>query len=303
MSTTFECQSCGAALVVEAHERTANCAYCASPNVVARPPSRDRPSPSFVLGFVVPHEHALETARRWVKRPLFAPRAFRRAVPSEIRGLYAPAYLYSAAAYTSFSASIGENYTVTETYTTTVNGKTVIRTRTKTVTEWRSLSGQHATYVSDRVVTASRGIPNDQLEAIEPFDLRALHRFTPKIISGWAAEEPSMAVAECVALARREAVDAVGRELGRFMPGDSHRNLQWQTRVDQEDLALALLPIWVLPVRYAPDKPPVRLLVNGQTGSLYGKAPVSWMKVTLAILLVVALIAALVAAVLLAANP
>ncbi|MBZ0116915.1 MAG: hypothetical protein K8H88_07970, partial [Sandaracinaceae bacterium] len=158
------------------------------------------------------------------------------------------------------------------------------------------------TYVSDRVVTASRGIPNDQLEAIEPFDLRALHRFTPKVISGWAAEEPSMAVAECVALARREAVDAVGRELGRFMPGDSHRNLQWQTRVDQEDLALALLPIWVLPVRYAPDKPPVRLLVNGQTGSIYGKAPVSRVKVTIAILIVVALIAALVAAVLLAAN-
>jgi hypothetical protein len=291
VSTTLECQSCGAALMLTAHERTARCLYCASPSVIARPPSPDRPDPRFVLGFVVPPERALAIATRWLKRPLLAPEAFRSATPSDIRGLYLPAYVYTGAAHSQYSAQIGENYTVTETYTTTVNGKTVVRTRTRVETEWRSLSGQHATYVHDRVVTASRGIPNAELEAIEPFDLRALHRYTPKVISGWVAEEPSLSQGDCYALARQEAIDEVGRLLTGFMPGDRHRNLQYRTQLTEEHLALALLPVWVLAVRYAPDAPVVRLLVNGQTGKLHGRAPRSTLKIVILVLTLVALIA------------
>jgi hypothetical protein len=149
--------------------------------------------------------------------------------------------------------------------------------------------------VHERVVTASRGIPNAELEAIEPFDLRALHRYTPKVISGWLAEEPSLRQADCAELARREAVESVSQMLGPFMPGDRHRDLQFQVRLEQEHLALALLPVWVLAVRYREDKPPVRLLVNGQTGQIHGKAPVSALKITALVLLVLSLIGALIA--------
>ncbi len=40
-----------------------------------------------------------------------------------------------------------------------------------------------------------------------------------------------------------------------------------------------MLPVWVLPVRYDEQRPPVRLLVNGQTGNIWGRAPVSLIKV------------------------
>ena len=296
MSLTLECQSCGAALIVEASALTAKCPYCASPSIALRPPTPDRPAPELVLGFVLPEARALALARDFVKRPLFAPQAFRRAVPGDIRGLYLPAYLYSAAAYSDYTAQIGEDYTVTETYTTTDSkGNTVTETRTRVETEWRSLRGQHATYVHDLVVTASRGIPNAELEAIEPFDLRALHRFTPKVISGWLAEEPTLKLAECAQLARQEAVDAVSQMLGPFMPGDHHRDLSFSVRLEQEHLALALLPVWVLAVRYREDKPLVRLLVNGQTGKVHGKPPVSALKITALVLLVLGLIGGLIA--------
>jgi DNA-directed RNA polymerase subunit RPC12/RpoP len=280
---TLECQSCGAALELEPSQRTAKCLYCGSPSVVERPPTPDRPPPSFALGFVVTPERALETARTFVKKPLFAPEAFRNAAIEEIRGIYLPAYLYSAAVYTGYRAQIGENYTVTETYRD-AQGKR--RTRRKTKTEWRPLSGQHATYVSDLVVTASRGIPNVELEAIEPFDMRALHRYTPKVISGWASEEPSLARDACLTMARGEALQAVGRQLGPFMPGDRHQGLQWQSRMDEEDLSLVLVPIWVLPIRYSETEPFVRLLVNGQTGRIAGTPPFSWTKVLWLVLFV-----------------
>ncbi|MDH5493328.1 MAG: hypothetical protein OEY14_15345 [Myxococcales bacterium] len=259
-----------------------------------REPSPDRPIPLFALGFVITPERALELAREWVRGPLFAPEAFRKAAIREVRGLYLPAYLYSALVHSRYAAEIGENYTVVETYTTTDSkGRIVTRTRTRTKTEWRSLEGDHAAYVSDRIVTASRGVANEELERIEPFDLRALVRYGPGVISGWVSEEPSLSAEQCLALARQETSAEIGRRLRGFMPGDSHRELRYQSWMSAEDLAAALLPIWVLPIRYAADKPMVRLLVNGQTGALTGKAPLSTPKVVAATLAGLVLLGAL----------
>ena len=283
-SSQLECQSCGARLEVEPRLRTGRCVYCGSPQIIERPPTPDRPNPQYAVGFVVPSDRALALARAWVKRPLFAPTAFRKTEVHEIRGIYLPCYLYSASAHATYSARIGENYTETETYSTTDSkGKSVTRTRTKVRTEWRPLHGQHDAYIADYVVTASRGLPNAELEAIEPFDLRALKRYRDDLVAGWVVEEASLAPHESVALARQEATAGTGRRLAAFMPGDTHRDLQYQVELRNEDLALCLLPVWVLSVRYDDRKPAVRLRVNGQTGKLAGKAPLSWIKVGAAV--------------------
>ena len=63
------------------------------------------------------------------------------------------------------------------------------------------------------------------------------------------------------------------------MPGDSHRNLQAATKLIDEAMDLVLLPIWVCAVRWRADRPPIRLLVNGQTGKIAGKIPISWARI------------------------
>ncbi len=277
-------------LEVAPEYRTAKCPYCASPQVVQRPPSPDRPNPTFVLAFVLAEERAKRIARAWVRGRWFAPNAFKNAEIDDTRGVYLPSYLYTASAHTTYTARIGEKYTETQTYTTTDSaGKTVTRTRTVTKTEWRSLSGSRSEYVSDIFVTASRGIPNTELEAVEPFDLRALHRYTPKIVSGWTAEEPSLGPDACMQMAQQEALAEIGARLGQFMPGDSHTDLQYQTVLRDENAVLTLVPVWVLAVRYADDKPVVRLLVNGQSGVLYGDRPISWVKVVLFVVTLLAI--------------
>ncbi|MFT5328110.1 MAG: hypothetical protein ACI8P0_006019 [Planctomycetaceae bacterium] len=69
-----------------------------------------------------------------------------------------------------------------------------------------------------------------------------------------------------------------------FMPGDSHRDLQFETHLSQEVIDLVLLPVWSFAVRYAENQPPVQILVNGQTGRVGGKVPISAIKVTIAVL-------------------
>jgi hypothetical protein len=290
---SVQCGECGAALVLGSY-RTTICPYCACPTVVERPASPDRPTPVFVVPFTVAQERARLAVRTWSRRLRLFRRSFDNATIDDIKGIYLPAYLYSAITHAAYRAEIGENYTVTETYTTRVNGKTVTRTRTKTVTEWRPLAGEHAAYATDLVVTASRGLPNAELEHIEPFDLRGLRRYAPALVSGWLVEEPSLTMGECTELARQEAARLEEARLSAFMPGDSHRDLSFDMTVKDETIDPVLVPVWVLAVRPAPERPAVRVLVNGQSMEVWGPEKVSWVKVLLWIAALVLLVVAVI---------
>jgi DNA-directed RNA polymerase subunit RPC12/RpoP len=293
---TVQCGDCGAALVLGEY-RSAVCPYCASPTVVERPPTPGRPNPVFALPFTVTQERARQLVRDWSARRRWFHRSLEGAKVEDIKGVYVPACLYTAVTRSIYRVDIGENYTVTESYTTTENGKTVTRTRTRTETEWRELSGEHAAYATDLVVTASRGLPNHELARIEPFDLRALRRYSPALVSGWLVEEASLGVAECTELARKEAQAMEHERLVHFMPGDSHRNLEFDLELRDETTDPILVPVWVLAVRPHPERPPMRVLGNGQSGEVWGPERVSpakvalWIAAALLLVLVLVLIA------------
>ncbi|HET9987350.1 MAG TPA: hypothetical protein VFQ65_02500 [Kofleriaceae bacterium] len=291
-SVTFACGQCGASLAFDG-VRTQRCPYCDSPNFVERPATSGLPDPNFVVTFVGDAAVARRSLDRWLgSRTMFAESSLRSAKVEDLRGVYVPAYLYSAVARTEYTAQIGENYQETETYTTTdAQGHSTTATRTVTRTEYRALAGEHVGYVSDVIVTASRGLGNAELQRVEPFDLKQMRRFTPALVSGWITEEFSRADDECMKLSRGEAVDQVGARLGRFMPGDSYSDLTYKTRVSWESLDPILVPVWVFAVRYRDDKDPLRVLINGQTGEIAGKVPLSPWKIAFAILAGLALIA------------
>jgi hypothetical protein len=269
------CRSCGATLLFEETERSIRCPYCDSPSVVDRPATPDRPDPVFALGFAISRDDAAARMRRWIQGRRMGPFGLKKKTAENVRGVYLPTYLYSASAHTTYSASIAEHYKDED--------------RQKR-TEYRDLEGRHAAYVADILVTASRGIPNDEVEGIEPFDLGALLRYTPALVSGWMAEEPSLAREECRELARAEARGRVGQLLRGFLPGDGVRSLRHHTLLRDESTDLTLVPVWVFAIRYDEEKPPIRVLVNGQTGKAWGKVPFSWAKLGLLVLGALALI-------------
>jgi len=292
---TFSCNQCGASLAFEG-VRTETCPYCASPNFVERPPSANQPDPTYCLPFLGDAKWAQARFDRWLgSRTMFADSALKKATVEKMRGVYLPAYLYSAVARTDYTAQIGEHYTETETYTVTDSqGNTRTETRTVTRTEYRPLAGRHIGYVTDVIVSASSGLPNDELQRVEPFDMRQLRRFSQEFVSGWIHEEYSRTPDDCKKMSRSEAVDEVGARLRKFMPGDSYSDLAWRTTVEWESLDPMLVPVWVFAVRYRPEKPPLRVVINGQTGAIGGKVPLSWVKITLAIVLLLAAIAAII---------
>jgi len=294
----IRCGDCGATLTLPRARFAAVCPYCASPSVVDRPvdPSgARRESPDFILGFHVTRDEAQRRVTGFLKRGrLFAPGAIRQAEVTSMQGIYLPAWIFSAVARSHFRASIGEDYTTTETYTTTDSkGNTVTRTRTVTKTEWRELDGQHACYVHDLVVTASAGLGNEELESIEPFDLRALQRYDAAVVAGWAAEEATLDHSAGYTAAREEGLAAVQRALVRFLPGDNAHLESFQTKFSDENTDLVLLPVWVFAARYmaGQEERTLRLLVNGQTGKVQGKLPRSAVRIALFVLAILAALA------------
>src|SRR5215468_4652076 len=118
-TATFACGHCGAGLLFTG-VRTQTCPYCASPNFVERPPAANQPRPELVVAFTGDAAGARRGLDEWLgSRTWFADARLRRARVEDLRGVYVPAYLYSAVAHTGYSASIGEHYTETESHETT----------------------------------------------------------------------------------------------------------------------------------------------------------------------------------------
>jgi len=282
------CQSCGAAMVIEPELRTARCPYCDSPSVVDRPETADRPDPAFVIGFAVDRNRATARMREFIARRKMAPFGLKDKTADRVYGVYLPNYIYSATAASRFSANIAEEYESVGVHSDSDGSVSVGKKRK---TEYYGLQGVHTTSLGDIVVTASRGISNAEIEAIEPFEPEGLRRYSAAMISGWISEEPTLTREETLDLARAEARSKVTELLRRFMPGDGYSNLRQRTALHEESIDLTLLPVWVFAIRHSEQKPPIRVLVNGQTGAVGGTIPISWGKIAIIAAIVSGLLA------------
>lgn len=294
----FTCGHCGAGLAF-AGVRSTTCPYCASPNVVERPPSAHQPRPALVIAFELSAAQARARLERWLgSRSWFADGRLSHARISDLRGVYVPAYLYSAVAHTDYNASIGEHYDE-EVMREVDDGKGGTRREPHRVTrvEYRPLAGRHVDYVTDVLVSASHGLGHDELNAVAPFEMQQLRRYAPALVSGWVAEEFARAPDDCLRASRREAIDDVGLALRGFLPGDSHNDLRWRTTVQWESLDPILVPVFVFAVSYAEDRPLLRVVINGQTGRIAGRAPLVAWKIVVAVIALAVIAIAVVRAV------
>jgi hypothetical protein len=295
----LRCESCGAQIAVDPGQRSYTCPFCESTYVVEFTPQESaRQRPEFVIGFAIAPEQAQEAFRRWIASGgWFRPSDLRHAqVVDRLRGVYLPFWAFTMLAHSRWSASIGEYWWRTETYTTVENGKTVTRTRQVRETEWWPLAGRHHEYHSGYLVSGSRGLVQQEAEAVKPFHLAALKRYEPFYLAGWLSEEYSVQREAALELCKQEFARRERGLVAAFMPGDTHSNLECATEFSQINSDLVLLPVYLLTYRYGGK--PFRFLLNGQTGRCAGRRPISWWRVGLAIgggLLLVGLVALVIA--------
>lgn len=271
------CKRCGAHTTLDPHVAASRCAFCGTNAVVESPADPNIIRPEGLLPFAVSREQATRNFRHWLSGLWLRPNDLKSASRIEsVQGAYIPFWTFDAATSSWWTAEAGHYY-----YVTVGRGSNQRRERR---IRWEPASGHLQRFFDDVPVPASRGIDDGLARKIEPFPTGDLTPYEPSYLSGFLAEENAVDLPEALELAKMRMSREIRDACAAAVPGDTHRNLEFETTWSALAYKNALLPIWIAAYDYRGK--PYRFLVNGVTGVCTGTAPYSWVKVTLLVVVI-----------------
>lgn len=271
----FRCNSCGANLSTATdhepvtHPRVLSqlCPFCQSAQVA--PWTSSAVPPEVVLAFGFGADQARNAVRRYLKsRPLAPRREVVNAPLSGFRGVYVPAYLYSATAECGYSATIIESYVTTEKDPQTQETNSTSHPYTV------PFEGSARLRVRDILVSASPTVSDSVFEALKPFDLKLLRRYSANLLLGFWAEQHTGDLSKRTQVAQQLAKKDCDGRVTHLLPGDDHKELSCKTTLKHEVMDPVLIPVWLFSIPVGAQKNAV-VYVNGQTGACFGDIPAS----------------------------
>lgn len=279
--SSVKCQACQAITVFDPTRVAQRCDFCGSSALIPVDEMKAPIRPESLLEFKLPETAVRDKVREWYGNRWFAPNALKgRALTDRVHGIYLPYWTFDAQVHADWSAESGHHYYTTESYTDS-QGRS--QTRQVRHTRWVPSSGEVDHFFDDELVPASKGVPAELLRKIEPFPTTTdLKPYEPGFLSGWVVEQYQIdliAAAEHSRSVMQEKVEAL---CAKEVPGDTYRNLQVDADFSGQTFKHLLVPVWVLSYTYGARV--FQVVINGYTGVIAGKHPLSWIKITMAVL-------------------
>jgi hypothetical protein len=286
---SVRCQSCEAISVFDPTRVAQRCDFCGSSALIPYDEIKAPIRPESLLEFKISEPAARDAVRQWYGTRFWAPgKLKRRALTDTVHGIYLPYWTFDAQVHADWTAEAGYYYYETETYTDS-NGNRQSRQVQKI--RWQFASGALDHFFDDELVAASKGVQENLLRKIEPFPtLSDLKPYDPGYLSGWPVEQYQIDLVAAAQAARGRMQRETEQMCSREVPGDTQRNLQVAADFSAQTFKHILVPIWLLTYTYGSRS--FQVVINGYTGSIAGKYPLSWIKITIAVLL--GLVAALI---------
>lgn len=273
---SVQCKQCGAVSIYDALETAAVCPFCGSTSVMPAA-TENTIAPGAVCPFAVTKEKAGERFTIWLKKKWFAPKkAKKNACPDAFQGVYLPYWTYDAQTTSSFTARAGYDRTVKDR-----DGKS------HTETTWNHVSGVYQKFFDDETVMASKRHADSYITECEPFDFSKLVPYSPHVVAGFIAERYSVGLKEGWTMAQKGIQSKLRTDIGKYVRhhwnADRSDSIKFSTIYSNITYKYLLVPVWISSFKYK-DKV-YQFVVNGQTGKVGGKSPVSAWRVILAILI------------------
>ena len=277
---TVTCKNCGATSVYDALDVANVCPYCGS-NQVMEAAAVDTLAPGGVVPFKVTAKQAGEAFTKWLKKKWFCPgKAKKSAEADSFQGVYLPYWTFDSDTYTTYDAEYGKDRRVRR-------GK-----EETTVTDWYRTSGSYSEFIDDELVCGSDRHEKGILHSIEPFDTADNKAYKPEYLAGFVAERYSLGLKDAWEKAkeqiRKKLQNGISSQIRSQHAADHVRNIRMNTRHSNITYKYLMLPIWLSSFEY--NGKIYQFMVNGQSGKVGGKSPISVLRVLLAILLVIAII-------------
>ena len=278
----FDCQSCGAKFMVEQDRVKVSCGFCGSTNVNLEAFDHQYVQPIGIIPFYISRDEAVKLFDKWLKHGWFHPNKLKHLASLEsLHGVYIPFWTYDAQAEADWSGEAGYYYN--ETIRVNINGK--MQTKNVQKVRWQRRSGHLSHFFDDILVVASGGLEQRHVERVLPFQLGEVVNFDPRLMIGWEAEVYSLQVDKGYQIADQVMDTKLRHMCAAQLGGDTQRNLHINSCKDSQTFKLIILPIWISAYRY--NNEVYRFTINGQTGRVHGKKPLSWVKIGFVVLLFV----------------
>ncbi|HYF33699.1 MAG TPA: zinc ribbon domain-containing protein [Prosthecobacter sp.] len=250
------------------------CDFCGSSALIDVDDIQAPIRPGSLMPFEVAEGKVREEIRRWYGSHFWAPNKLGgTAMTDTLHGLYVPYWTFDAHAECPWEAEAGHYY-----YTRDSQGRSQRHTR------WEHASGHVSMDFDDVLVPASKGVHPRLLDGLEPYPTTtALKPYDPGYLAGWVVEQYQIDLVQGAQDSRSRMEDQLRAECARQIPGDTHRNLRTDPQFSAQTFKHILLPMWLLTYTYGSKN--YQVAVNGATGKITGEYPLSWVKITIAIVL------------------
>ena len=269
------CKNCGAETVYDAETVSGECPYCGS-NQVMEAGGEDIMAPGGVCPFTVTKDGAADSFGSWLKGKWFCPGSAKKAARAgKMRGVYLPYWTFDTETRTSYTARYGKERVVRR-------GK-----ETEVRIEWYRTYGRYDKFVNDELICATKNHDAAMLRGIEPFDTESNLEYKPEYIAGFASERYSVGLSDAWESAKVKIKNDIESDVYSEVRSRHHtshvKDVNVSVFYDEIKYKYLLLPIWISSFKYK-DKT-YNFMVNGRTGRVNGKYPVSPLRVAAAIAL------------------
>ena len=270
----YQCKTCGAKEILNKQEVAMTCPFCGTNNIVK---TEELPGlkPQGVVPFKISKERAGRIATNWARRKFWAPNAFKKsASPEKLAGLYNPVFTFDAETSSTYDGQLGKNYTTVR----YINGKPI----TEVHTRYFYIKGSKNITFDDYIIQASSNLNTNTIKEISPFPTNDAPVYKTEYLRGYSAntynKDGKQCWNECQNLMKYDIEKAI---LSKY-DYDIKSYLNIKTAYLKQKYKFVLVPLYVGHCKYKNKL--YNFFINGSTGKITGKTPVSGWKVFLAVL-------------------
>ncbi|MBQ9938153.1 MAG: hypothetical protein IJO96_01335 [Oscillospiraceae bacterium] len=257
----YNCSSCGAELICDATTAATSCPSCGNPTIM---PSQFAGGlkPDLIIPFKLSKEDAVAALKKFYKGKKFLPKSFcDQNHIEEIKGVYVPFWLCDCQV-----SGVAEYEGTT---------KRVYKSGEYEVTETSHYNVVRGGNIGFKKIPAdaSTKMPDNHMDAIEPYDYSEFKPFSSAYLPGFLADKYDVDKETTMPRIEERAKNSFAEELRKTVVDyDSVTNGREDFNIDSADMKYALLPVWMLSTKWK-DKN-FLFAMNGQTGKLVGELPV-----------------------------
>lgn len=272
---TVICKACGAESVYDALEISAVCPFCGS-NQVMEASDQNTMAPGGVVPFQISDKQASDLFKNWIRHKWFCPKLAKESAKAKsFKGIYLPFWTFDALTESEYRGEFGKDKIRKK-----KDGSTEVNTT------WYPVRGEHEQFFDDELICATTNHNQSMIQGVEPFNTADNKAYRPEYVAGFAAERYAVGIKDAWQMARTGIKFKLSRSIERRIISENHadrvRNLQIDATFSKLTYKYLLLPVWISSYKY--KEKVYQFMVNGQTGKISGKTPISTPKVIITVI-------------------